>query len=127
MIHNTKIYIMIPSKTHAILDYLVGMLLIAAPWLLGFADDSAATISSGDFDIIVRILTNYEYSLAKVIPYRIHLTIDFIAGALLLVSPWLFGFSDRIYLPHVILGAFEIVAVLLSRKAISTVHTPRHI
>jgi hypothetical protein len=121
---------MISSKIHAMLDYLVGLLLIAVPWLLGFADDSAATVIPvilGASTLLYSILTNYEYSLAKVIPYRIHLTIDFIAGALLLVSPWLFGFSDRIYLPHVILGAFEIVAVLLSRKAISTVHTPRHI
>lgn len=121
---------MISSKTHAILDYLVGIILIAAPWILGFADDSAATVTPvliGVSTLLYSILTNYEYSIAKVIPYKIHLTIDFVAGFLLMVSPWLFGFSDRIYLPHVILGAFEIVAVLLSSKATSTVHTPKQI
>lgn len=121
---------MISSKTHAILDYLMGLLLIAVPWLLGFADDSAATVIPvilGVSTLLYSLLTNYEYAMARVIPYRVHLTIDFIAGLLLLVSPWLFGFSDRIYLPHVILGAFEIVAVLLSRKATSTVHAPKQI
>jgi hypothetical protein len=121
---------MIPSKTHAILDYLVGIILIAAPWILGFADDSAATVIPmliGISTLLYSILTNYEYSIARVIPYKIHLTIDFIAGFLLMVSPWLFGFNDRIYLPHVIAGAFEMVAVLLSRKVTSTVHLPKQI
>jgi len=129
-IHITKYNIMISSKTHAILDYVVGILLIASPWLLGFADDSAATVIPvllGVSTLLYSLLTNYEYAMARVIPYKIHLTIDFAAGFLLLASPWLFGFSDRIYLPHVILGAFEIVAVLLSRKATSTVYAPKQI
>lgn len=121
---------MISSKTHAILDYLVGLLLMAAPWLLGFADDTAATVipvALGASTLVYSLFTNYEYALARMIPYRVHLTIDMIAGIVLLASPWLFGFSDRIYLPHVILGAFEIVAVLLSRKATSTVPKPGQI
>jgi len=115
---------MISSKIHAVLDYIVGILLIAAPWLLGFADNTAAMaipIVLGASTIIYSLFTNYEYSLIGLLPYKIHLTIDFIAGLLLLSSPWLFGFSDRIYLPHVILGAFEIVAVMLSRKATDTI------
>jgi len=110
---------MISSKTHALLDYLVGILLIAAPWLLGFADSTAATVIPivlGASTLVYSLFTNYEYGVVRVLPYKIHLTIDFIAGLLLLVSPWLFGFSDRIYLPHVILGAFEIVAVLLPER-----------
>ena len=114
---------MISSKTHALLDYLVGILLIAAPWLLGFADSTAATVIPvvlGASTLVYSLFTNYEYGIVRVLPYKIHLTIDFIAGLLLLMSPWLFGFSDRIYLPHAILGAFEIVAVLLSRRATAT-------
>lgn len=115
---------MISSKTHAILDYLVGILLIAAPWLLGFADDSAATmvpVILGASTLLYSLFTNYEYAVARMLPYKIHLTIDLVAGILLLASPWLFGFSDRVYLPHVILGAFEILAVIMSRKETSTI------
>ena len=110
---------MISSKIHAVLDYTVGVLLIAAPWLLDFADNTAATaipIILGASTIIYSLFTNYEYSLSGFLPYKIHLTIDFIAGLVLLLSPWLFRFSDRIYLPHVIFGVFEIVAVMLSKK-----------
>jgi len=119
---------MISSKVHAVLDYLMGALLIVAPWLLGFADNSAATIvpvALGASTLLYSLITNYEYSLARILPFKTHLTIDFIAGALLLVSPWLFGFSEKVYLPHVILGAFEIVAVLMSRKVVET-QQPKH-
>jgi hypothetical protein len=121
---------MISSKTHAILDYVVGILLIAAPWLLGFADNSAATtipVVLGISTVIYSLFTNYEYSVARMLPFKAHLTIDFIAGLLLLVSPWLFGFNERVYLPHVILGAFEIVAVLMTRRVPGTVHHPRQV
>lgn len=116
---------MISSKIHAILDYTVGILLIAAPWLLGFADNTAATIIPvilGASTVIYSLFTNYEYSLVRLLPYKIHLMIDFMAGLLLLASPWLFGFNDRIYFPHVILGVFEIIAVILSRKETAAVH-----
>lgn len=120
---------MISSKIHAVLDYVVGLLLIAAPWLLGFADNSAATmvpVILGILTLVYSLFTNYEYSLARMLPYKTHLIIDFVAGMLLLSSPWLLGFNDRVYLPHVILGAFEMVAVMLSRKATSEIH-PEHI
>lgn len=121
---------MISSKIHAVLDYLVGILLIAAPWLLGFTDNSTATmvpVILGASTLLYSLFTNYEYSIARMLPYKIHLAIDLVAGIVLLGSPWLFGFSDRIYLPHVILGAFEIVVVMMSRKATSTVHQTEQI
>jgi hypothetical protein len=33
----------IPTRFHGILDYVVGLLLFASPWLLGFSDIEAAT------------------------------------------------------------------------------------
>ena len=36
----------IPTKFHAPLDYIVGVLLIAAPWIFQFSDVTAATAVS---------------------------------------------------------------------------------
>jgi hypothetical protein len=41
-------------------------------------------------------MTDYEFGLVKTIPMKTHLNIDLISGLLLAVSPWVFGFSDRI-------------------------------
>lgn len=105
----------IPTRVHGILDYLVGLALIAAPWLFGFADNETArwvTIAIGATAILYSLLTDYELGIVRAIPMSAHLGLDFMSGALLAVSPWLFGFSEEVWIPHVIVGAFEIIAVL---------------
>jgi hypothetical protein len=37
----------IGTKVHGIMDYIVGLLLITGPWLLGFINEGAATSFSG--------------------------------------------------------------------------------
>jgi hypothetical protein len=111
---------MLTTKTHAVLDYLVGILLIAAPWVLNFADGSLAQqipVTLGIITIVMSLLTRYEFSLFKIINFKAHLIVDFLSGAFLAASPWLFGFSDRVYLPHVLVGIVEICVVLLTQKA----------
>jgi hypothetical protein len=43
--------------------------------------------------------------------------IDVASGALLALSPWLFGFADRVFWPHLIVGIMEIGAGLTTRTA----------
>ena len=100
----------IPTKFHAPLDYIVGVALIAAPWIFQFSDHTAATvvpIMLGIGLIAYSLFTNYELGLWKVAPMAVHNLIDVAAGALLAASPWLFGFADNsanVWVPHVIVG-----------------------
>lgn len=64
--------------------------------------------------LLQSLMTDYELSLFKIIPMRTHLIIDFISGIVLAASPWLFGFSNRVYEPHLILGLVEVAAVLMT-------------
>lgn len=110
---------MIPTRIHGMIDYLVGLLLIAAPFLLGFADGTAAQWAPmilGAGAILYSLMTNYEPGLVKVIPMPVHLGLDMGSGTLLAVSPWLFGFADRIWWPHVLVGVMEIVIPLMTNR-----------
>lgn len=107
----------ISSRTHGILDYTIGVLLIAAPWLLDFAAGGAETLIPvilGIGTILYSLMTNYEYGAAKIISMKGHLWIDGIAGLFLALSPWLFDFADLVYLPHLIVGLLEIGAALMT-------------
>lgn len=100
------------------LDYPVGVLLAASPWLFSFADSGPATaipIVLGVGALVYSLLTAYELGAARIIPFRVHLAIDFISGLLLAISPWLFNFSHRVYWPHLIFGLWEMLVVLLTR------------
>jgi hypothetical protein len=61
------------------------------------------------------LMTDYELGVMRVIPMPVHLGIDVASGALLALSPWLFGFSDRVFWPHLIVGIMEIGAGLTTR------------
>lgn len=105
----------ISTKAHGILDYLMGIVLIAAPWLFGFAEGSYETwipVAVGASIIVMSLLTDYELGASRKIPMKTHLWIDGIVGGFLATSPWFFGFADYVYLPHLILGLGEIGAAL---------------
>ena len=88
----------IPTRLHAPLDYIVGVALIAAPWIFRFSDVTAATVLSvvlGIGLIMYSLLTDYELGVWRTFPMSMHNLFDIAAGALLTASPWLFGFADE--------------------------------
>ena len=108
----------IPTRVHGVLDYLVGVLLIAAPWLLNFNRGGAETwvpVVLGVGALVYSLFTNYELGVVRRIPMGTHLGLDLASGLLLAVSPWLFGFSNYVFWPHLILGVFEIAAALTTQ------------
>jgi predicted phage tail protein len=109
----------IGTKTHGYLDYIVGLLLIVAPWVLGFAAGGIETwlpVILGAGTILYSLLTDYELGVWRMISMRTHLILDIISGLLLLVSPWLFGFADYIWAPHFFVGLFEIGVAMMTEK-----------
>lgn len=108
----------ISTKTHGYLDYIMGVLLIAAPWLFDFYRDGAESwvpIILGAGVILYSLFTDYELSVSKAIPMSTHLGLDIAGGILLALSPWIFGFADFVWVPHVIFGIGEIGAGLMTQ------------
>ena len=115
----------ISRKTHAVLDYVMGIVLIASPWLFGFAGYETArwcAIVIGGIMLLTSLITDYEGGIIKTLPMPVHLNMDAIAGILLAVSPWLLHFNDQVYLPHVILGLLEIGAAICTQS--TSQHAP---
>jgi hypothetical protein len=113
----------IPTKFHAPLDYIVGAALIAAPWILQFSEHTAATVIPvvlGIGLIVYSLLTDYELGVWRMFPMSIHNLIDIAAGALLAVSPWLFGFADEtanVWVPHLVVGLAAIFLGLTTKQS----------
>lgn len=115
------------TRVHGFLDYTIGLLLIAAPWLLGFNHDGYETsvpVGVGTSILIYNIFTDYEVGLVKRLPMRMHLVLDALISAFLAASPWLFGFVGIVYTPHLFTGILLLIAVLITRTTPYTDNIP---
>jgi hypothetical protein len=107
----------LPTRVHGMLDYLLGALLIALPWVAGFARGGAESwvpVAIGATLLAYSAVTDYELSLLRRLATPTHLLLDGLAGVALAVSPWLFGFDQTVWLPHVIAGVWAIVTATLT-------------
>lgn len=98
-------------KIHTIIGLVVGVALLAAPWLFMFNDVGGAAVTVplviGAFIIVNELITTSSASPLKLVPMRIHIMLDVVTGLVLAASPWLFGFADEkinAWLPHLIVG-----------------------
>lgn len=120
----------ISTRFHGVLDYTVGVVLIVAPWILGFARGGAETwvpVILGVLIILYSLMTDYELGAVKAIRMPTHLWFDGLVGLFLALSPWLFGFSNYVWGPHVIIGILGIAAALFTSKVPSWGRRPRQV
>ena len=106
-------------KAHGVIDYMSVILMCAAPWIFGFINNQAAAtlfFASAAIVLIMSLYTNYELGIRKSLPMAFHLDMDITLGVFLALSPLLFDFSEEVYLPHVLLGVFAIVAGLVTER-----------
>jgi hypothetical protein len=111
-------YQIISTKMHGMEDYGMGVLLIAAPYLLGFANHTAAQWVPTIVGVAIlgmSLLTRYELGLYGLIPMPMHLMLDAGAAILLIASPWIFQFASVVYLPHVILGVVILASGVMTK------------
>jgi hypothetical protein len=113
----------IPTKVHGVFDYLGAIILLFAPNIFGFAQEGGAAVLVpriiGVVVLLQSILTNYELGLVKVLPMKMHLMNDYIASAILALSPWLFGFSHlpaNAWMPHLFAGVAIFLFTLFTER-----------
>ena len=66
----------LPTRVHGMLDYLLGALLIGAPWLFGFENGGAETwvpVALGAGVLLYSAFTDYELGLVKKLQMPAHL------------------------------------------------------
>lgn len=107
----------LPLKVHTALDFIVGIALILAPNIFNFSDVGGAAVwlprVIGIASIFLGLFTQgYGFAIYRLVPLKVHLWIDFLAGVLLALSPWIFSFSDEkaaAWVPHLVVGLALIV------------------
>ena len=111
----------IPTGVHGTLDYLASGVNLILPWLLRLEDEPPAALTprlAGGLGAGYSLITDYELGALKVLPMPANLALDAVKGALLVLSPWVFGFAKngpRYWLPHVLMGTADMLAAATSK------------
>ena len=86
---------LLPAWFHAIADYAVGFgLIIIAVAVGGSGKAVAAGVVVGATVLVVSMLTRYPLGVAKVLPFTVHSAGDYLAAALLVLSPFVLNFHN---------------------------------
>jgi hypothetical protein len=99
------------TRAHSILDLIVAIVLIFAPNIFGFSDNGGGAVAipriMGIALLLLELITDSGFSLVGWVSMKTHLMMDYVAGAFLAVSPWLFSFHEQgtnAWLPHLVVG-----------------------
>src|SRR5918911_3813931 len=87
----------IPAFVHGLYEYVAAVALIAAPLVLGYDSGAATAVSivAGVLLLFLTATTAISTSLVNQVPLPVHILLDYALVAVLIASPFLFGFSDE--------------------------------
>jgi hypothetical protein len=111
----------IPTSVHGAIDHAVAPTLIASPEIFRLSKSSPEGLVAevtGGIEAIYANLTDYELSVKKLLPMKLHLAFDALGGAALAAVPHFTGARKRglrHWLPQTMFGAFEIGMALLTK------------
>jgi hypothetical protein len=109
----------IPAFVHGLLEYVAGVLLVAAPFVIGFDSDTATgiAIAAGVVVLIVNASTAMSTGLIKSIPVQAHVMLDYVLAILLIAAPFVFAFDDdgSATAFFIVLGIVHLLLTIASR------------
>lgn len=86
----------LPLPVHGLIEYGLGALAIAAPFLLNFDSGAASAfgILLGAAIVALGALTKAPTGVVRRLPIDSHIVLDYVAAALAVAGPFAFGFAD---------------------------------
>jgi len=86
----------IPLYAHGLAEYGIGALTILAPFLFSFDADTAKVVAIllGAGIIVLGFVAEAPTGVVRNMPIASHVVLDYVASLVLLIAPFVFGFTD---------------------------------
>lgn len=109
----------VTKDIHAFLDYPVAIGLMLMPFILPLGASGPLAISlsvaTGIAAFMLTLLTDHQLGLLRILPYRVHLTVDFLVGLVFLAAPLMLGFSGLDAAYYIVIGLTVLAVVGLHK------------
>ena len=110
----------ITPRVHGVIDYMSAIVLILAPSVLEFNEVSPyaywLSVIAGVILILYSLMTDYDFSIGMLIPLKTHLVIDFSAGVLFILWPFIFDFTGLALAYYLVMGFGILLVVGLTQS-----------
>lgn len=87
----------ITKRIHAFLDYPVAVALMVLPFVLGLGSANSMalylSVITGAAAFILTLLTDHHLGVLRIVPYKLHLIVDFVVAITFLIAPFIFSFE----------------------------------
>jgi hypothetical protein len=108
------------TKTmHAYIDYPVALGLIVMPFILGIGNSNPVafwlSVATGIAALLLTFLTDHNTGVVRVVPYKLHLAVDFVVGLVFVLAPFLMGFTGLDFWYFTLLGLTVLAVVGLHK------------
>ena len=117
----------VTKKIHAYLDYPVALALMSLPFLLGLGTSNPMawklSLIVGIAALILTLLTDHQFGVLKIIPYKGHLIVDGMVGGLFVIAPFLLAFEGMDAYYYWINGIAVLTVVSLHKPENNTLKT----
>jgi hypothetical protein len=105
---------------HVLIEYGTGVLTIVAPFLFSFDATSAKLLSVlvGVGILVLAVMTDAPTGVARSLPVASHVVLDYVLALFLILSPFVFGFSDddgAATAYFIVLGVASMMLAVLTR------------
>ena len=115
----------ITKQIHAYLDYPVAIALVVLPFLLGLGESNPLALQlsviTGMAALILTILTDHQLGVVRVVPYKVHLAVDFLVGVVFVLAPFVFSFKGMDAMFYWINGAAVLFVVSMHKPEMAMI------
>ena len=109
----------ITKNIHAYLDYPVALGLVVMPFIFGLGASNPMAIwlsvATGIAAFFLTVLTDHKLGLLRVLPYSVHLAVDFLVGLVFVVAPIILGLNGLDAAYYWVLGGTVLAVVGLHK------------
>jgi hypothetical protein len=122
----------ISTRAHGLIDYAWATTAGTLPTMMHGATSTARLVRTAAVAASANaMVTNYEGGVLRMMPMRLHLAVDVMLGAALMLAPWFLPRAERRYAAFpIVLGAAALVASMLTKKdappEVTAEFTPSH-
>lgn len=106
----------ISTIVHGVADYLVGLAVIALPFLLGSEGPvKGILIALGIVVLLYSLVTDYELGAIRFLRIRFHLLLDALFGVVMLFLPLTLDMTGTAQWPFFVIGVLSLALVLTTK------------